>query len=336
MPRPRDVAFSLLPLLFATISVAQQDPCLTRTVPVNVMTSDGNLVWGLHASDFKAQLGRQPAEIVSVTADAGQHRAVIVLDASGSMADKWGASLALAEGLLKWTPHTAFALITFSDQIRERVGFDKGNDAVRTKLADLEKFTPGGHTGLLDALHEALVTLNAPQIGDAIYLISDGGDNRSRLTESEIKKELRPRPPRVFGFAPMGPVAARGRTPLEVEGPGFLRALTKESGGDLILYAGQLHVSTTRDVNVPLPPKNFLGGVVTFAARAFGQEISEFYRLEIKLPAPLEKPRSWKLEVSAPKGTKGRPFIVIYPEQLMPCEPRGDQEAGEPGAEPSL
>ena len=333
MPRPRDVAFSLLPLLFATISVAQQDPCLTRTVPVNVMTSDGNLVWGLHASDFKAQLGRQPAEIVSVTADAGQHRAVIVLDASASMVDKWGPSFAVAQSLPKWTPHTAFALLTFSDQIRERVGFDKGNDAVTTKLADLEKFTPGGQTALLDALHQALALLTPLQLGDAIYVISDGEDNHSRLSASAVGNELRASRVRLFGF--ILKMVTSGRTPQEPGGPGFLQQLTSESGGDSIVY-GRGRVPSARGVDLPFFPKDRGRGIVTFAVRAFGQEISEFYRLEIKLPAPLEKPRSWKLEVSAPKGTKGRPFIVIYPEQLMPCEPRGDQEAGEPGAEPSL
>jgi len=303
MCRSRELALSLLVLQLASVSLTQQDPCLRRTIAVNVMTPDGNLVWGLQPSDFKTQLGRRSVEIVSVTDDISEHRAVIVLDASSSMTDEWKPSVAVAEFLVKSTPHTAFALLTFSDQLKERVGFDQGNGDVTAKLARLgNPPDTAGKTALLDTLHEALVLLTPPQLGDAIFVISDGEDNHSHLTESEVRKEFLASKVRLFGFAPIEPAASRGRTPEEAGGVGLLYELTKESGGDFVVRTG-------------LPD---------LKARAFGREISEFYRLEIKLPAPLDRPHSWKLEMSEPKGTKGRPLLVIYPERLMPCEPRGD------------
>jgi hypothetical protein len=325
MRRSRDLTLLVLVWLLASVSVAQQDPCLRRIVTVNVMTQDGNLVWGLQARDFKAQLGRQSVEIVSATDDTDEHRVVIVLDASGSMSDKWKPAVTLAESLLKSTPRSAFALLTFSNQIGERVGFNQGKGAVAAKLARLENSPPSGKTALFDALHEALVLLTPPQLGDAIYVISDGGwDNRSRLTESKVKEELVASRVRLFAFVPMEPLENRGRTPEEAGGPGFLQGLNKESGGDSIFYDGYLDARTTRGAAVKLPARNPIGGVVTYAARAFGGEISEFYRLEIKLPALLDKPHSWKLEMAKPKGTKGRSLILIYPERLVPCEPPGD------------
>ena len=56
----------------------------------------------------------------------------------------------------------------------------------------------------------------------AILIISDGGDNSSRYTESEIKNLVREADVQIYAIGIFEPVSARSRTAEELAGPGLL------------------------------------------------------------------------------------------------------------------
>ena len=62
----------------------------------------------------------------------------------------------------------------------------------------------------------------------ALLVISDGGDNRSRYTEGEVRSKVRESDVQIYAMGIFDPYAP---TPEERMGPQLLQSLTEESGG---------------------------------------------------------------------------------------------------------
>ena len=65
----------------------------------------------------------------------------------------------------------------------------------------------------------------------AILIISDGGDNSSRYTESEVKNAVREADVQIYAIGIFEPYAGAGGTLEERMGPGLLNELTEQTGG---------------------------------------------------------------------------------------------------------
>jgi VWFA-related protein len=65
----------------------------------------------------------------------------------------------------------------------------------------------------------------------ALLIISDGGDNSSRYTESEIKNLVREADVQIFAIGIFEPTSSRGRTAEEMSGPGLLSEIAEQTGG---------------------------------------------------------------------------------------------------------
>jgi VWFA-related protein len=65
----------------------------------------------------------------------------------------------------------------------------------------------------------------------AILIISDGGDNSSRYTESEVKNAVREADVQIYAIGIFEPMVSRGRTPEELSGPALLGEITEQTGG---------------------------------------------------------------------------------------------------------
>jgi hypothetical protein len=94
------------------------------------------------------------------------------------------------------TPHVA--LVLFSDHIVDTLGFDRTPNEVLQKIAGLT--SSQDRTSLFDSLVYALDLFHASQPGDAIYLISDGGDNHSKHQEKDVERTLLARGIRLFSL----------------------------------------------------------------------------------------------------------------------------------------
>jgi len=109
------------------------------------------------------------------------------------------------------------------------VAFTHESEEIQNRLA----FTQSkGRTALLDAVYLALHEMKkARNPRKALLIISDGGDNSSRYTESEIKNLVREADVQIYAIGIFEPIASRGRTAEELAGPSLLSEIAEQTGG---------------------------------------------------------------------------------------------------------
>jgi Ca-activated chloride channel family protein len=156
----------------------------------------------------------------------------VVFDCSGSMGDKLQKSREAVRQFMKTAnPQDEFFLVQFNDQPRLTVPFTTDTSEIQNRLTFLES---KGRTALLDGVYLAMNQMRkARNPRKAILIISDGGDNSSRYTESEVKDAVRESDVQIYGIGIYEPLGSRGRTPEELEGPGLLHDITEQTGGRL-------------------------------------------------------------------------------------------------------
>ena len=117
----------------------------------------------------------------------------------------------------------------FNDRPELVVDFTTNLEDIQNRLT----FTQSkGRTALLDAVYLALHKMKkAHNPRKALLIISDGGDNSSRYTESEIKNLVREADVQIYAIGIFEPVASRGRTAEEMNGPGLLSEISEQTGG---------------------------------------------------------------------------------------------------------
>ncbi|MGH9862296.1 MAG: VWA domain-containing protein [Candidatus Acidiferrales bacterium] len=315
MPLRRALLLVVLLTPAASLALsAQEPPCARRTVVVNVVDKNGEQVWGLTAADFRGEFRGQPVKILSVAVDPPPHRVVILLDASGSMgrSAKWELAQTLADDILQPSPfYFPAALVIFSDKIRKEVGFEQGHGAVAQAVAELtDKRTETkveGRTALLDAIMRALGLLAPARVGDAVYLLTDGGDNASHAKSRDVEDALLASGTRLFALLLPDPTVRP--EPEMYFGPESLRRFAEACGGSL-------NVVGTKHFNLS---EKELAALAEEARRKFYSPMATFYLVKIELPQNPDKPRSWKLEVVDPAGRKRKDLTVLYPQKLLPC-----------------
>ncbi len=154
----------------------------------------------------------------------------LVFDASGSMGAKLQKSRQAAAQFFKTAnPEDEFFLVQFNDRPQMVVPFTTNTDEIQNRLT----FTQAkGRTALLDGVYMALHHMKkARNPRKAILILSDGGDNSSRYTESEIKNLVREADVQIYAIGIFEPVSARGRTAEELAGPGLLTEIAEQTGG---------------------------------------------------------------------------------------------------------
>ena len=114
----------------------------------------------------------------------------LVFDVSGSMGSKLHKSRQAAAQFFKTaSQEDEFFLIQFSDRPKLSVPFTRETEEIQNRLAFSEA---RGRTALLDALYLAMDHMKkAENPRKAVLVLSDGGDNSSRYTQSEIKNLVR-------------------------------------------------------------------------------------------------------------------------------------------------
>ena len=282
---------------------AETDPCLD--LPANVYTERGDAVTVLYtATNFKASVAGKPIQVAAATYDSGPRRIVIVLDVSGSMTEsgrlKWG--LKFAQDLISLaSSQESLAILTFSNRIEDTIAFGQSRTALLAEVDKLQDTNWGRvkgvrKTALEDALVSALAVLKTPSVGDAICLVTDGGENASQSNKSRDEALLESAGVRVYTFLPTWDRGSRTVSPEEAQGPSGLRGLAVATGGTLLLFVpGQ-----ARGLSMPATPYVVSDSdkeELTRAAQGFHRDILSFAKLNVRLPEPLAKPRDWNLDV---------------------------------------
>jgi VWFA-related protein len=201
-------------------------------VQINVTVTDplNRFVTGLEKEHFKLLEDKVEQKIEQFSAEDAPLSVGIVFDTSGSMGSKLQKSRqAVAQFFKTANPEDEFFLIEFNDRPQMIVPFTTSTEEIQNQLT----FTQSkGRTALLDGIYMAMSTMKkARNPRKAILIISDGGDNSSRYTETEIKNAVREADVQVYAIGIFEPMSSRGRTTEEMAGPGLLSEIAEQTGG---------------------------------------------------------------------------------------------------------
>ena len=198
-------------------------------VLVNVTITDpmNRIVTGLEKENFRVFEGNSEQQIKHFSSEDAPISLGVIFDMSGSMSDKIDkAREAVVEFFKTANPQDEFFLIAFSDRPELVSDFTRSVEDIQSKLVYV---VPKGRTALLDAIYLGIDKMKQAQNSKkALLIISDGGDNRSRYTETEIKSDVRETDVQIYAI---GIFDYLGRTQEEAYGPTLLGDITEVTGG---------------------------------------------------------------------------------------------------------
>ncbi len=258
-------------------------------VLVNVTITDpmNRLVTGLDKDNFKLFEGNQEQVIRHFSSEDAPISLGVIFDISGSMKTKIEkAREAVVEFFKTANPQDEFFMITFGDRPELLADFTQSIEDIQSKLV----FTiPDGRTALLDAIYFGVNKMkDAHNPKKALLIISDGGDNRSRYTDGEIKSMVKEADVQIYAIGIYDP---NFPTPEESAGPGLLSEITEVTGG--------------RTFTLDNPNE------LTDVATKIGIELRNQYVLGYRPMNPVRDGRWRKIKVKlAPP--KGLPPLTVY------------------------
>jgi Ca-activated chloride channel homolog len=158
-------------------------------VTLNVtVQKNGRMVPGLTSADFELLDAGEPRPIVSFQTETSPIGIALLFDASGSMdvASKAAAGRQAAHHLLSWLEpgRDQVGVFTFDTQLQQRQAFTTSRPDITNFL---DAIRPFGSTSLYDAIAETgrqVAAIGGPR--RAVVVITDGADNRSQLTPSQV------------------------------------------------------------------------------------------------------------------------------------------------------
>jgi len=204
----------------------------TTLVQINVTVTDplNRFVTGLEKEHFKLFEDKVEQSILQFSSEDAPLSIGLVFDTSGSMGPKLQQSRrAAAEFFKTANPEDEFFLIEFNDRPELVSPFTTDTEDLQNKLTFAQS---KGKTALLDGVYMAMNHMKkARNPRKAILIISDGGDNNSRYTESEVKSSVREADVQIYGIGIFEQMGSRGRTPEELAGPGLLSEIAELTGG---------------------------------------------------------------------------------------------------------
>lgn len=199
-------------------------------IPVHVTTELGATVTTLKQENFRVFEDGVEQKITSFSSEDAPLSIGLLFDASGSMRNKIRKSAEAAAAFFRTAnEEDEFFLVEFNERAKLAVPFTRDSNLIYKHIARTKAL---GRTSLLDAIHMALTQMkDAKNLRKAIVILSDGGDNRSRYTESEIKSAMREADVQVYALGIFDPDDQPKRTVEEKDGPRLLGELAHQTGG---------------------------------------------------------------------------------------------------------
>ena len=196
-------------------------------IPITVTDTMNRLVTGLEKEDFQIYEDNKEQTISSFASQDAPVSIGIIFDLSGSMTSKL---IRARESILQFiktaNPEDEFFVIGFNDRPELIEDFTNSVEDIQSRLATVRS---GHRTALLDAIYYGVEKMKeAKHQRRALLVVSDGGDNRSRYTEGEVRSQVRESDVEIYSIGIFDPYAA---TPEERTGPALLNELSEETGG---------------------------------------------------------------------------------------------------------
>jgi Ca-activated chloride channel homolog len=285
-------------------AVAQSPPSFRADttlvlVPVSVTDPGNRYVLGLGREHFHLLEDGVEQTITSFSNEDAPLSVGFLVDASGSMGAKLGISRrAVGQFLKSMNPSDEAFLVEFSDRADVTLPFTHDMDRIERRV---ETLTTGGLTAMLDGIHIAFDEMkNAANPRKALLIISDGGDNHSLYTSSQIEQLVREAGVQIYAVGVFEPFAALGLlSQAERDGPKLLSELAEQTGGRALAAVNDSEVpAIAARIGVELRNQYLLA--YSPANRA---KDGKYRRLEIKLEQPEALPSlkaRWRLGYYAP------------------------------------
>jgi Ca-activated chloride channel family protein len=198
-------------------------------VPVGVTDFRNRIVTGLERENFQVFENGNQQTIKSFATEDAPISIGIVFDLSGSMQSKFvRARKALSEFLRTCNPQDEFFVVGFNDRPAILVDYTSDVDDVEARMVMLR---PENRTALIDAMYLGVDKLKSAKYDrKALLVISDGGDNRSRYTQGELRRAIRESGVQIFSIGIFDTYAP---TEEEQNGPLLLDDICEATGGRL-------------------------------------------------------------------------------------------------------
>jgi Ca-activated chloride channel homolog len=196
-------------------------------VPATVTDPMNRLVTGLEKENFEVYDNNIGQVIKSFSTEDAPVTIGVIFDLSGSMNSKFmRARKALSEFLRTSNPLDEFFVVGFNDRPAVIVDYTSDVDDVEARMVMLK---PENRTALIDAIYLGVDKLKqAKYERKALLIISDGGDNRSRYTEGELRRVVRESDVQIYSIGIFDQYAP---TTEEQLGPILLNEICEMTGG---------------------------------------------------------------------------------------------------------
>jgi VWFA-related protein len=250
-------------------------------IPVTVTDTSNRFVLGLQKKDFHLLEDGAEQTIANLSGEDAPLSVGLVFDISGSMDDKLRISRQAAIQFLKtMNPEDEVFLVAFSDHARLVSGFTNHVEEIQSKLMSLQ---PSGLTALLDAAEMALQEMKkAKNPRKAILVISDGGDNNSRYSLSQIQSLVREADVQLYAMGVFAPSIFIGMTKEEISGPRLLSQIAEQTGGRVFAATDPNDLpSVATRIGIELRNQY----VLAYAPKS-GDKDGKYRRVEVKVTEP--------------------------------------------------
>ena len=260
-------------------------------VPVTVTDAAGKPVLGLPREAFQVFEDGVEQRIVHFMNEDAPVSVAILFDASASMEKKIEQSRQAAARLFRNSmPGDEYLLISFNDSPRLLAEFTNDVDEMQDRLGSIR---PRGWTALLDAIYLGVNRMkNARNTRKALLVISDGADNNSRFTASEIRSLLRESDVCLYAIGILGAGVTKRSMKL-------LSRLADDTGGRLFPVAKLSDLPEAVDrMNKALRDQYVLGYRPSNAERD-----GKYRKVKVKIGAPFNAAplrASWRTGYYAP------------------------------------
>jgi Ca-activated chloride channel family protein len=271
-------------------------------VPVSVTDPSNRFVLGLAKEDFRLFEDDVEQKVTHFSSEDAPLSIGLLVDTSGSMGAKLDTSRRAVKEFLKTLNATDESfLVEFSDRAQLAVPLTSDAGAIESSMTSA---TSGGLTALLDAVNMGLQEMKrAKNPRKALLVISDGGDNNSRFTSSQISGLVREADVQIYAMGVFEPTLSFGLGgklgTAELDGPRLLSAIADQTGGralaatnlrDLPGIAERIGIELRNQYVLAYSPQN-------------PSHDGKYRKIEVKLQQPKALPElkaRWRLGYYAP------------------------------------
>jgi Ca-activated chloride channel homolog len=284
-------------------------------VPVSVTDPSNRYVLGLAKEDLRLFEDGVEQKVTHFSNEDAPLSVGLLVDTSGSMGAKLDTSRrAVAEFLKTLNKADEAFLVEFSDKAELAVPLTSDAGAIQSSMTNA---TSGGLTALLDAVNMGLQEMkHAKNPRKALLIISDGGDNNSRYTSTQISDLVREADVQVYAMGVFEPSLSFGLSAAlssalsggsssgklgtaELDGPRLLSAIADQTGGRA-LAASNLRELPGIAERIGIELRNQY--VLAYSPQNPSRD-GKYRKIEVKLQQPKALPAlkaRWRLGYYAP------------------------------------